>query len=88
MPAYITFIGTAVPEHTIPQSSIAEFMVRASQLDSNEARRLRVLYRSTKIQKRHSVLKDYGLTENFEFYANTPDLEPFPTVSQRMLAYR
>jgi alpha-pyrone synthase len=88
MPAYITFFGTSVPEHTIEQSSIVEFMVRASQLDSNEARKLRVLYRSTKIQKRHSVLKDYGLTENFEFYTNTPDLEPFPTVSQRMLAYR
>ena len=88
MPAYITFIGTAVPEHTIEQSSIAEFMVRASQLNAVEARKLRALYRSTKIRQRHSVLKDYGQTENFEFYPNTPDLEPFPTVSQRMLAYR
>ena len=88
MPAYITFIGTAVPEYTIEQASIAEFMIRASQLDYPEARKLRALYRSTKIHKRHSVLKDYGQTENFEFYPNTPDLEPFPTVSQRMLAYR
>ena len=88
MPAYITSIGIAVPENCIDQSTIAEFMIRASQLDSSEARKLRVLYRSTKIQKRYSVLNDYGKTEDFEFYANTPDLEPFPTVSQRMLAYR
>ncbi|MFN8349289.1 MAG: type III polyketide synthase [Spirosomataceae bacterium] len=88
MPAYITSIGTAVPEHAIDQSSIAEFMVRASRLNAVEARKLRVLYRSTKIRQRHSVLKDYGQTDNFEFYPNTPDLEPFPTVSQRMLAYR
>ncbi|MCP1382226.1 type III polyketide synthase [Runella salmonicolor] len=88
MPSYITSIGTAVPENCIEQSSIADFMVRASQLDANEARKLRVLYRSTKIRKRYSVLNDYSKTENFEFYPNTVDLEPFPSVSQRMLAYR
>ncbi|WP_428661094.1 type III polyketide synthase [Runella sp.] len=88
MPAYITSIGTAVPENCIEQSSIADFMIRASQLDPTEARKLRVLYRSTKIQKRYSVLTDYGKTDDFEFYPNTFDLEPFPTVSQRMLAYR
>lgn len=88
MPAYINYIGTAVPKNTIQQSVIAEFMVQASQLDSAEARKLRALYRSTKIKKRHSVLKDYGQQENFEFYPNTPDLEPFPTVSQRMITYR
>lgn len=88
MPSYITFIGTAVPENCIEQSSIADFMIRASQLDSVEARKLRVLYRSTKILKRYSVLNDYSKTDNFEFYPNTVDLEPFPSVSQRMMAYR
>lgn len=88
MPAYITSIGTAVPAHCIAQSTIAEFMIRASQLTSAEARKLRALYRSTKIEKRYSVIKDYAQIENFDFYANSDDLEPFPTVSQRMKAYR
>lgn len=88
MPAYITSIGTAVPAQCIAQSTIAEFMIRASQLTSAEARKLRALYRSTKIEKRYSVIKDYAQIENFDFYANSNDLEPFPTVSQRMKAYR
>ncbi|MEZ4902738.1 MAG: type III polyketide synthase [Spirosomataceae bacterium] len=88
MPSYISHIATAVPENLIQQSVIAEFMVKASELDMTEARKLRALYRSTKIQQRHSVLKDYGQHENFEFYANSPDLEPFPTVAYRMQAYR
>ncbi len=88
MSAYITSISTAVPEFAIEQSSIAEFMIRASQLDSIEARKLRTLYRSTKIHKRYSVLQDYNQTQNFSFYPNTPDLEPFPSVSQRMFAYQ
>lgn len=88
MPSYITSIGTAVPEYAIEQSAIAEFMINASQLNLIEARKLKALYRNTKIHKRHSVLKDYGLTNDFSFYPNTPDLEPFPTVAKRMLAYR
>ncbi|MFN4147568.1 MAG: type III polyketide synthase [Runella sp.] len=88
MPAYINTIGVAVPENSIEQRIIAEFMVRALQLDTTEARKLHALYRSTKIQKRHSVLRDYGQKADFEFYPNTVDIEPFPTVSQRMGAYQ
>ncbi len=88
MPAYITSIATANPPHVFEQSTIAEFMALACQLNENETRKLKALYRSTKIQQRHSVLKDYGQTNDFEFYANTPDLEPFPSVSQRMEAYQ
>ncbi len=88
MPSFITEIGTAVPENAFEQSKIADFMARASQLDPTEARKLKALYRSTKIKTRHSVLSDYGLLDNFSFYPNTPDFEPFPSVSQRMKAYQ
>lgn len=88
MPSFITDIGTAVPENAFEQSKIADFMARASQLDPTEARKLKALYRSTKIKTRHSVLSDYGLLDNFDFYPNTPDFEPFPSVSQRMRAYQ
>ncbi len=87
--AYITSLGTAVPDHRFDQNRIADFMARAMNLNPDDERRLRALYRSTRIKQRYSVLPDYGLTNGeFTFYPNTPDLEPFPTVQQRMAAYR
>jgi predicted naringenin-chalcone synthase len=87
--SYLNAIGTAVPRHCVPQSQIAEFMASALRFDETDRRRLRVLYRSTQIDQRHTVLADYGRQPgDFEFYANTPDLEPFPTVAQRMAVYR
>ncbi|WP_310586111.1 type III polyketide synthase [Telluribacter humicola] len=87
--AYITSIGTATPPNRFDQMSIAEFMANALHLDATGQRRLRALYRSTRIHHRYSVLADYGKeVGDFTFYPNTPDLEPFPTVSQRMDLYR
>ncbi len=87
--SYINAIGTAVPAHVFPQTQIANFMADALQLDERGRRRLNVLYRQTRINQRHSVLPDYGLScGEYTFYPNTPDLEPFPTVSQRMAVYR
>lgn len=87
--SFINAIGTAVPEHCFSQSQIAEFMASALRFDEADRRRLRVLYRSTHIDQRYTVLPDYGRQlGEFEFYANTPDLEPFPTVAQRMAVYR
>jgi alpha-pyrone synthase len=87
--AYITSLGTAVPAHRIEQNRIADFMAKAMDLNAIDERRLRALYRSTRIRQRHSVLPDYGCDMGeFTFYPNTPGLEPFPTVQQRMVAYR
>jgi alpha-pyrone synthase len=87
--AYITSFGTAVPSNRFDQHKIADFMSVALQLDASGRRRLHALYRSTKIGSRHSVLADYGRTSgDFSFYPATPDLEPFPTVGQRMELYR
>ncbi len=87
--AYITSLGTSVPEHRFDQNRIADFMAKAMNLNVDDERRLRALYRSTRIKQRYSVLPDYGtLPGEFIFYPNTPDLEPFPTVQQRMMAYR
>jgi alpha-pyrone synthase len=87
--AYITAMGTAVPAHRFDQNRIADFMAQAMHLEADDERRLRALYRSTRIQQRYSVLPDYGLeVGDFTFYPNTADLEPFPTVQHRMVAYR
>ncbi|MDR6564879.1 MULTISPECIES: type III polyketide synthase [unclassified Arcicella] len=87
--SFINAIGTAVPENCFPQIQIAEFMASALQMNEYDQRRLKALYRSTKINQRYSVLTDYGKTiDEYEFYPNTLDLEPFPSISQRMVAYK
>ncbi len=89
MKSYMNAIGTANPPHRISQTDIAQFMAGATQLDEREKRKLSVLYRTTGIQYRHTVLADYqNDPEDYTFYPNTPDLEPFPTIGPRMDLYR
>lgn len=87
--SYINAFGTAVPTHVFPQTQIADFMAEALHFDDRDRRRLTALYRQTRIEQRHSVLADYGQPNGkYTFYPNTPGLEPFPTISQRMAIYR
>ncbi|TVT41141.1 type III polyketide synthase [Hymenobacter setariae] len=89
MPSYLGAIGTALPTYRLAQPVIADFMARALELDDSGARKLRALYRVSGIEHRYSVLPDYGRTlGDYEFFPNTPGLEPFPSVSPRMAAYR
>lgn len=89
MKSYICAIGTANPPHKIPQMQVADFMAAALQFDEQEKRKLKALYRVSGIGQRYSVLQDYIRTNGeFTFYPNTPTLEPFPTVQQRMELYR
>ena len=89
MPSYLGAIGTANPSHRIAQPQIAEFMARALQFGEGDSRKLRALYRVSGIEQRYSVLPDYGRAlGEYTFFPNTPTLEPFPSVGQRMAAYR
>ncbi|GAA4013264.1 type III polyketide synthase [Hymenobacter fastidiosus] len=89
MTSFLCAIGTATPDHRIAQPQIATFMAEALQLDDANARKLRALYRVTGIGHRYSVLPDYSRANgDFTFFPNTPDLEPFPGVGQRMAVYR
>ncbi|MDJ1485660.1 type III polyketide synthase [Cytophagaceae bacterium YF14B1] len=89
MKSHITAIGTAVPPYQITQSQVADFMSNALEIDPEESRRLRALYRATGIHTRHTVLSDYTHTSgDFEFYGNNPGMEPFPSIDQRMELYR
>ncbi|QJW87958.1 type III polyketide synthase [Spirosoma taeanense] len=86
---YVNAIGTAVPAYSASQERAATFMADLLQFDERDRRRLMALYRYTRIEKRHSVMADYVRPfGEFTFFANTPGLEPFPTVSQRMGLYR
>ncbi|MCU0419063.1 MAG: type III polyketide synthase [Cyclobacteriaceae bacterium] len=86
--SFITALGTATPPTRLAQSTIADFMIKAMQLEGDEARKLRALYRATGIDFRHSVIEDYGRHEAFAFYANSDTMEPFPTTRQRLELYR
>ncbi len=89
MKSYICAIGTANPPHVIPQMQVADFMAKALQFDEQHTRKLKALYRVSGIGQRYSVLEDYTKQNGeFTFYPNTPNLEPFPTVQQRMDLYR
>lgn len=86
--SFITAIGTAVPANRFSQSTLSEFMVRAMQLDYAGSRKLRTIFRASGISYRHSVIDDYGKTENFTFYSNQDDFEPFPSTEKRLNEYR
>ena len=89
MPSYLGAIGTANPVHRIAQPQIAGFMARALAFGEDDTRRLRALYRVSGIEHRFSVLPDYGRAPgDYTFFPNTPTLEPFPSVGQRMAVYR
>ncbi len=89
MKSYLCAIGTANPPHKIPQMQVADFMAAALQMGEQDSRKLKALYRVSGIGQRYSVLQDYTRTNGeYTFYPNTPDLEPFPTVQQRMDVYR
>ena len=89
MPSYLGAIGTANPVHRIAQPQIADFMAQALQFGEGDTRKLRALYRVSGIEHRYSVLPDYGRANgDYTFFPNTPTLEPFPSVGQRMAVYR
>jgi len=86
--SYITAIGTATPDNKFSQATIAEFMIKAMQLDYEGGRKLKTLFRSSGIEYRHSVLKDYGSLNEFTFFPNNDNLEPFPSTEKRIRAFR
>lgn len=89
MPSYLTHIATAIPEYAITQSDAYIFMEQALQLGKREQRMLRVLYRATQIEQRHSVIPDYVLSnEDRRLLPSSQDLTPFPSTAQRMAIYK
>ncbi len=86
--SFITSIGVATPINRFSQSVLGEFMTKAMRLDYTSSRKLRTIFRSSGISYRHSVLDDYGKANNFTFYSNTGDFEPFPSTEKRVLEYQ
>ena len=81
----IISIGTAVPRYKHGQDDILDFMQRVYALDEVNRRKLKFLYRHGGISTRYSVIPDYSMpAAEWQFYAPSENLEPFPSLEQRM----
>lgn len=85
--SYITAIGTSTPANRIAQVDIARFMSSKMQLDPSQRRKLNVVFRSSGIDYRYSVLDDYGKTSGYSFYPNQEG-EHLPDIEKRMALFR
>ncbi len=85
--SYITALNTANPIFSISQEQSANFSAHFMGKTKNEKRKIRILQRATGIKNRYTVIEDYTKNENFEFYPNAENLEPFPSTSKRMKMY-
>ena len=84
----IVSIGTAVPQYKHRQDDILDFMQRVYALGDKDRRKLKFFYHQSGIETRYSVIPDYGLTaDQWEFYPPSENLEPFPSLEQRMHVY-
>lgn len=85
--SFITALGVAVPRYKIEQRVISDFMQKVTD-DSEEKRKIAAVFRASGIRSRHSVLSDYGKSEDFDFFPDTENLQPFPGTASRMETYR
>jgi len=85
----IIAIGTAVPSYKHRQQDILQFMQHIYCFNEADKRRLRFLYHQSHIDSRYSVVPDYSRSVNeWKFYPHTENLEPFPSLEQRMVWYQ
>ncbi len=89
MPTCIQSIGTAVPSYRCKQADLAAFMSRHLQLDKKQSRNLHILFATSGIKHRYSVVPDYSSPEeDYVFFPKNEELEPFPGTADRMVFYR
>jgi predicted naringenin-chalcone synthase len=84
----ILSIGTTVPAFRHEQDKILGFMQHIFALNETEQRKLKYLYHHSGIRQRHSVIADYSRhISDWKFYPHSENLEPFPSLEQRMMWY-
>ena len=67
---------------------ILQFMQTVYAASEVDKRKMRFLYQQSGISYRYSVLPDYSRQINdWKFYPQTENLEPFPSLEQRMAVY-
>jgi predicted naringenin-chalcone synthase len=67
---------------------ILPFMQTVYASSEAEKRKLRFLYQQSGIKQRYSVIGDYSRqVEDWKFYPQTENLDPFPSLEQRMMVF-
>ncbi len=84
MSGKIIMIGTAVPDYSAQQKDILKFMGRAYN-NEQDFRKLKVLSHQSGIEKRYSVIPDFGLNQDFIFFKPQ---QPQPDVHDRMRVFK
>ncbi|MDB5251323.1 MAG: type polyketide synthase [Flaviaesturariibacter sp.] len=85
----ILSIGTALPAYCHPQATILQFMQQVYASSEADRRKMRFLYSQSGIGQRYSVIPDYSRpVGEWKFYPQTENLEPFPSLEQRMAVYQ
>jgi predicted naringenin-chalcone synthase len=84
----IVSIGTAVPAYCHQQMDIMAFMQSAYCMNDVDKRKMKFLYNQSGIKQRYSVIPDYSRPiGEWKFYPQSENLEPFPTLEQRMAVF-
>ncbi len=84
----IISIGTALPAYRHRQDDIFQFMQLVFAMNETEKRKLKFLYHQSGIETRYSVVPDYSRdVHDWKFYPHSENLEPFPSLEQRMTWY-
>jgi predicted naringenin-chalcone synthase len=67
---------------------ILSFMQTVYATSETDKRKMRFLYQQSGIGQRYSVIADYSrAVEDWKFYPQSENLEPFPSLEQRMTVY-
>ncbi len=82
---YIHAIRTLNPPYALDQTNILEFMTHRMAMNPEENKFLKKIYEGSAIQRRHSVLPDYGkiVGQEGDFLPADSQLEPFPGTGAR-----
>jgi predicted naringenin-chalcone synthase len=81
----IISIGLALPPYKHKQDDILKFMQLVYAMNNADNRKLKYLYHHSGIDHRYSVIPDYSREViNWEFYPQTENLEPFPSLERRI----
>jgi predicted naringenin-chalcone synthase len=81
---YLHAVSTAVPENSYTQVFARDFLLELQGKSPKRRELLSKVYANTGIDKRHTVIDDYGKAPDaFTFYPKSADLKPEPSTERR-----